>query len=71
MIHVKNIIISLMKVVDFKKSCFVFVLLLSPHSIQLFNLSRGELGYSLGSFRNGVLGEFTRKHKANSSLDLS
>ena len=35
------------------------------------NLSRAELGNSLGSLGNGVLGEFTRKHETNSSLDLS
>jgi hypothetical protein len=34
-------------------------------------LGRGELGNSLGSLRNGMLGKLTGKHKTNSSLDLA
>jgi len=37
----------------------------------LDNLSRRELGDSLGSFRDSMLGKFTRKHKTDSSLDFS
>ena len=32
---------------------------------------RGELGDSLGAFRDSVLGKLTRKEKADSSLDLT
>ena len=35
------------------------------------NLAAGELGDGFGSFGNGVLGQFTGKHEANSSLDLA
>jgi hypothetical protein len=35
------------------------------------NLRGRELGDSLGSLRDGVLGEFTRKHETDSSLDLA
>ena len=35
------------------------------------NLVGGELGDGLGSFRDGVLGKLTRKHKADSRLDLA
>jgi hypothetical protein len=35
------------------------------------HLSRGELGDSLGSLRDSMLGKFSRKHQANSSLDLA
>ena len=35
------------------------------------NLSRAELGNSLSSLRNGVLGKLTRKHEPDSSLDLA
>ena len=34
-------------------------------------LSGRELGDSLGSLRDGMLGEFTRKHETDSGLDLS
>jgi len=34
-------------------------------------LAGAELGDSLGSFGNGVLGKLTRKHKTDSSLDFS
>jgi hypothetical protein len=34
-------------------------------------LRRGELGDSLGSLRDGVLGKFTRKHETDSGLDLA
>jgi hypothetical protein len=34
-------------------------------------LRRAELGDSLGSLGNGVLGEFTREHKTDSGLDLA
>ena len=34
-------------------------------------LAGAELGDGLGSLRDGVLGELTRKHEADSSLDLS
>jgi hypothetical protein len=35
------------------------------------NLSGRELGDSLGSFGNGMLGKFTREHETDSSLDLT
>jgi hypothetical protein len=34
-------------------------------------LSRGEFGDSLGSLRDGVLGELTGKHKTNGGLDFA
>ena len=34
-------------------------------------LRRAELGDSLRSFRDGVLGEFTRKHETDSGLNLT
>ena len=34
-------------------------------------LSRRELGDSLGSFTDSVLGKLTRKHKTDGSLDLA
>ena len=37
----------------------------------ILRLSRGELGDSLGSLTDGVLGKLTRKHKTDSRLDLS
>ena len=36
-----------------------------------WNLSGRELGDRLGSFRNGVLGQFSRQHETNRGLDLS
>ena len=38
---------------------------------KILNLAAGELGDGFGSFGNGVLGQFTGKHEANSSLDLA
>ena len=35
------------------------------------HLVGGELGDGLGTFTDGVLGKFTRKHQTNSSLDFS
>jgi hypothetical protein len=35
------------------------------------HLSRGELGDSLGTFRDGVLGELTGEDEADSGLDLA
>ena len=34
-------------------------------------LGRGELGDSLGAFRDGVLGQFTWEDEADSGLDLA
>jgi hypothetical protein len=34
-------------------------------------LRRGEFGNGLGSFRNGMLGEFTGQHETNSRLDFA
>ena len=34
-------------------------------------LRRAELGDGLGSFRDGMLGEFTRKHETDGGLDLT
>jgi len=34
-------------------------------------LGRREFGHGLGSLGNGVLGEFTREHEPDSSLDLT
>jgi hypothetical protein len=53
------------------------VVLLTPKGIVFssvdiaYCLRRGELGDSLGSLRDGVLGEFTRKHETDSGLDLA
>jgi len=40
-------------------------------SVLFVRLRGGELGDSLGSLRNGVLGELTGKHETNGSLDLA
>ena len=40
-------------------------------SVLFVRLRGGELGDSLGSLRNGVLGELTRKHETNGSLNLA
>jgi len=37
----------------------------------MMNLGGAELGYSLGSLGDCVLGKFARKHKSDSSLDLA
>jgi len=52
-----------------------FVMICSPqtesrYTSSTLHLSTAELGYSLGSLGNGVLGKLTRKHKTNSGLDL-
>jgi hypothetical protein len=52
-----------------------FVMICSPqtesrYTSSTIHLSTAELGYSLGSLGNGVLGKLTRKHKTNSGLDL-
>ena len=39
--------------------------------IRRYNLARRELGYSLGSLRDSVLGKLSRKHKTNGGLDFS
>ena len=41
------------------------------HLTLLDNLSAGELGDSLGTLRDGVLGEFTRQAQSDGGLDLS
>ena len=41
------------------------------HLTLLDNLSAGELGDSLGTLRDGVLGEFTREAESDGGLDLS
>ena len=56
--------------VDFRKSSFEFLWFDCLDSVA-GNLGRRELGDSLGSLGDGVLGELTRKHETNSSLDLS
>lgn len=35
------------------------------------HLRRAELGHSLGSFRDSVLGKFSRKHQSNCRLDFT
>ncbi len=42
----------------------------APSSLQS-NLSGGELGDSLGSLRNGVLGQFSGEHQTDGRLDLT
>ncbi len=42
----------------------------TTYLISLSNL-RSELGNSLGTFRDGMLGKFSRKHKADGSLNLT
>ena len=71
------------KVADFRKSCSFYVLFYFLHerksvpSLQKScirnanNLSRRELGNSLGSLRNGMLGKLSGQHKTDGSLNLT
>ena len=52
--------------VDFIKSGLAWAL---PKEVVA--LGRAELGDSLGTFRDSMLGKLSRKHKTDSSLDLS
>jgi hypothetical protein len=73
----------LVKGADFRKSCLIcngtFTNNASkderPHSWQLYcvnqHLGRRELGDSLGSLTDSVLGELTRKHETNGRLDFT
>jgi hypothetical protein len=56
--------------VELKNSGFVFVRDTAIVSAR-HNLGAAKFGDSLGSFRDSVLGKFTREHETDSSLDLS
>ena len=54
----------------FNKNQVRFVFFIS--FFELFSiLSRGKFGNSLGTFRDGMLGKFTRKNQSNSRLDFT
>jgi hypothetical protein len=56
---------------DFRKSCCIELFPKHNSSLLFVRLRRGELGDGLGSLRHSVLGELTRKHETNGSLDLA
>ena len=56
---------------DLRKSCCIELFSKDSSSALFIRLRRGELGDGLGSLRHGMLGELTRKHETNGSLDLA
>jgi hypothetical protein len=62
---------KLLDFVDVGGFCKIRFLMRSKNADSFCCLGRRELGDSLGSLADGMLGEFTREHKTYCSLDLS